>query len=257
MRAAQPSTRHEKRELIMALPKGATLRRLLQLARPERRLLAGGMAFLAVGSAMGLLYPQGLRVIIDGVLAGGKPALVDKAALFMVGVALVQGIAIASRAVLFGLAGERAVARLREKLFGGILNQEIGFFDQRRTGELTNRLSSDTTVLQSAVSANISMGLRNLAQAVGGIGFLLWTSPVLTALMLAVVPPVAVGAVAYGRRIRKLSREVQDALAASSEVAEETISGIRTVRSFAAEELESQRYSSKVQHAFQLARKRT
>jgi ATP-binding cassette subfamily B protein len=240
----------------MDSPKSATLRRLLQLARPEWRLLAGGMVFLAVGSAMGLLYPQGLRVIIDGVLGGGRPALVDKAALFMVGVALLQGVAIASRAVLFGLAGERAVARLREKLFSGILDQEIGFFDQRRTGELTNRLSSDTTVLQSAVSANISMGLRNLAQALGGIAFLLWTSPILTALMLAIVPAVAVGAVSYGRRIRKLSREVQDALASASEVAEEAISGIRTVRSFAAEKSEASRYSEKVQHSYQLARKR-
>jgi ATP-binding cassette subfamily B protein len=240
----------------MANLKGSTLRRLLQLARPEWRLLVAGMLFLTVGSAMGLLYPQGLRIIIDGVLGGGRLELVDKAALFMVGVALVQGVAIAARATFFSLAGERAVARLREQLFGGILDQEIAFFDQRRTGELTNRLSSDTTVLQSAVSANISMGLRNLAQALGGIAFLLWTSPILTALMLAIVPAVAVGAVSYGRRIRKLSREVQDALASASEVAEEAISGIRTVRSFAAEHSEAARYSEKVQHSYALAKKR-
>src|SRR5205085_2733593 len=90
----------------------------------------------------------------------------------------------------------------------------------------------------------------------GGIGFLLWTSPVLTGLMLAIVPAVAVGAVIYGRRIRKLSREVQDALAGASEVAEEAISGIRTVRSFAAEKAETRRYSEKVQHSFFLAKHR-
>jgi len=240
----------------MAAAKGATLRRLLELARPEWKLLGVGVAFLALGSAMGLLYPQGMRLIIDGVLGGGRPELVDRAALFMVAVALVQGIAISIRAVIFSLVGERAVARLRERLFAGILEQEIGFFDERRTGELTNRLSSDTTVLQSAVSANISMVLRNSAQVVGGIGFLLWTSPVLTALMLAVVPAVAVGAVVYGRRIRKLSREVQDALAGASEVAEEAISGIRTVRSFAAEKTEGERYAGKVRHSYALAKKR-
>jgi len=212
-------------------PKLPTLGRLLRLARPEWKLLAAGVAFLALGSAMGLLYPQGMRIIIDGVLGGGKTSLIDKAALFMVAAALVQGVSIASRAALFSIAGERAVARIRERLFAGILDQEIAFFDERRTGELTNRLSSDTTVLQSAVSANISMGLRSLAQVLGGIGFLLWTSPLLTGLMLAVVPAIAVGAVLYGRRIRKLSREVQDALAAAAEVAEEAISGIRTVRS--------------------------
>ena len=236
--------------------RGATFRRLLQLARPEWRMLAAGIAFLAVGSVGGLLYPQGLRIIIDGVLGGGKLELVDRAALFMVLVAAVQGVSIAARYTVFSIAGERAVARLREQLFKGILDQEIGFFDQRRTGELTNRLSSDTTVLQGAVSSNISMGLRNLAQALGGIGFLLWTSPVLTALMLAIVPAVAFGAVAYGRRIRKLSREVQDSLAGASEVAEEAISGIRTVRSFAAEGSESLRYNEKVQHSYGLARSR-
>jgi len=174
----------------------------------------------------------------------------------MVAAALVQGISIASRYTLFSVAGERAVARIRERLFEGILDQEIAFFDERRTGELTSRLSSDTAVLQSAVSVNISIGLRSVAQVLGGVGFLLWTSPVLTGLMLAVVPAIAVGAVIYGRRVRKLSKEVQDALAAASEVAEETISGIRTVRSFAAEKAEEKRYSEKVQHSFFLAKHR-
>ena len=235
------------------------MRRLLQLARPEARSIALGLVFLTIGSAMGLLYPQGMRVIIDGVLSGdaqGKTRLIDKAALAMVAVALVQGAAMALRALFFSITGERIVARLREQLYRSILSQEIAFFDERRTGELTNRLASDTTVLQSAVSANISMGLRSLAQAIGGIGFLLYTSPVLTGLMMLVVPGIAVGAVIYGRRIRKLSKEVQDSLAASSEVAEETISGIRTVRSFAAEASEGKRYAERVQHSFELAKKR-
>ncbi|TMA77184.1 MAG: ATP-binding cassette domain-containing protein [Deltaproteobacteria bacterium] len=222
----------------------ATLRRLLSLARPEWKLLGAGVLFLGLGSAMALLYPQGMRIIIDGVLGGGSPAQIDRAALFMVLVALLQAVAVSARFTLISLAGERAVTRIRERLFSGILDQEIGFFDRRRTGELTSRLASDTAVLQSAVSANISIGLRSVAQIAGGIGFLLWTSPVLTGLMLAVVPPIALGGVLYGRRVRKLSRDVQDALASANEVAEEAISGIRTVRSFAAEGAETARYST-------------
>jgi ATP-binding cassette subfamily B protein len=132
----------------------------------------------------------------------------------------------------------------------------VGFFDSRKTGELTNRLSADTTVIQSTVSTYISMGLRNGAQVVGGVVLLFLTSPVLTLLMLAVVPPVAVGAVVYGRRVRGLSKQVQDALAVSSEVAEENLSGIRTVRSFAAEKSEVERYRKAVDNAFELTRKR-
>ena len=236
--------------------KTATVRRLLQLARPEWKLLGAGLVFLAVGSAMGLLYPQGIRLIIDGVLGSGRRDMVDRAALFMVAVAFVQALAISARATFIAVAGERAVTRIREQLFSRILDQEIAFFDERRTGELTNRLSADTAVLQSAVSANISIGLRSLAQVIGALGFLLWTSPILTLLMLAVVPPVAMGGVLYGRRVRKLSRDVQDALASASEVAEEAISGIRTVRSFTAEQAEGVRYAGKVRHAYQLAKKR-
>ena len=161
--------------------------------------------------------------------------MVDRAALAMVVVLAIQAAAGSLRYVLFTVAGERIVTRLREDLYRAILRQEIAFFDARTTGELTSRLASDTTVLQNTVSVNVSMALRNVVTVIGGLGALVWTSPRLTAVMLLVVPPVAVGAVLYGRRVRKLSREVQDALAAASEVAEETIGGMRTVRSFAAE----------------------
>jgi ATP-binding cassette subfamily B protein len=170
--------------------------------------------------------------------------------------AVVTGAAIAGRYWCFSLAGERAVARLRRDLYRAILDQEIAFFDERRTGELGSRLASDTATLQSAVSSNVSMALRHLATMLGAIGFLLVTSPRLTLLMLSVVPPVAVGGVAYGRRVRRLARDVQDALAAAGEIAEETISGVRTVRAFDAERREVARYGAAVDRALAVARRR-
>ncbi len=233
-----------------------SLGRLLRLAKPERRTLALGTVFLALGSGMSLAFPQAIRIIIDGALAKNQPELVDQAALGLAVIFLVQALAVAARYYLFSTAGERVVARLRGDLFARLVEQEVAFFDARRTGELTSRLASDTTVLQNTVSSNISMVLRNLATVVGGVALLFYTSPVLTGLMLLVVPPVAIGAVVYGRRVRKLSRDVQDALARASEVAEETLSGIRTVRVFAAERTESERYGRAVMHSFELARKR-
>jgi ABC transporter fused permease/ATP-binding protein len=244
-------------------PRGPTLRRIVGLARPEWRLLAAGTVFLAIGSAASLLYPQAIRVVIDGALGlggttvlGAGPGVVDRAALGMAVLALVQGGAIVVRARCFGVAGERVVTRLRRDLYRAVLDQEVAFFDERRTGELTSRLASDTAVLQSAVSANVSMGLRHLATAVGGVIFLFFTSARLALVMLAVVPLVAIGAVVYGRRVRRLAREVQDALAAAGEVAEESLSGIRTVRSFDAEERETARYGQAVWKAFETARRR-
>ncbi|HET9450165.1 MAG TPA: ABC transporter transmembrane domain-containing protein, partial [Aggregicoccus sp.] len=237
-------------------PSPATLARLLSLARPERRRLLLGTLFLLIGSAMSLIYPQAMKLIIDEALGAKSRELIDKAALGMALIFAVQAVAVALRYYLFSTAGERIVTRLRQGLFASLMSQEVAFFDERRTGELTSRLASDTAVLQSTVSSNISMGLRNLATAAGGVALLFYTSPVLTLLMLAIVPAVAVGAVTYGRRVRKLSKEVQDALAGANEVAEEGLAGIRTVRSFAAEPAEVRRYSARVEHAFALARRR-
>ena len=221
-----------------------------------------GTLFLALATGATLLYPQAIRLVIDGALGresrilGSGPGLLDRAAVALGALALVQGAATALRHALFALAGERVVARLRREVHRHILDQEIAFFDERRTGELTSRLAADTATLQNAVSANVSMALRNLAIVLGGIGFLLYTSPVLTLLMLSVAPAVAAGAVVYARRIRRLSRDAQDALASAGEIAEESISGIRTVRSFDAEEREAARYGGAIQRAFALARRR-
>ena len=102
------------------------------------------------------------------------------------------------------------MARPRGHLYAAVIRREIAFFDERRTGELTNRLASDTAVLQNAVTVNLSMGLRYGLQALGAIGILMWTSWQLTLLMLAVVPIVAIGAAVYGRLVRKVSKQVQD-----------------------------------------------
>ncbi|HVP68217.1 MAG TPA: ABC transporter transmembrane domain-containing protein [Anaeromyxobacteraceae bacterium] len=241
-----------------------TISRVLSLARPEWAALAAGTLFLAIGSLAGLVYPQAMRLVLDGATGQGGPtplgppgpALVRRAAVAMAIIAVAQGVAIALRYLLFTLVGERTVARLRRDLFRRILEQEIAFFDERRTGELVSRLAADTEAVQGAVSTSVSMALRNLASAVGGVGFLFFTSARLTLVMLAVVPPVAIGAVVYGWRIRRLSRAAQDALAQAGEIAEEGIAGIRTVRSFAAEEREAGRYAIAIQRVYELARRR-
>jgi ABC transporter fused permease/ATP-binding protein len=233
-----------------------TFRRLLGLARPQAPRIITGTVFLLIASALGLLYPKAIGYIIDEVLGSRNSALIDQVALAMGVVFTFQGLAMALRFYLFSTAGERVVAKLRQDLFASLMSQEVGFFDERKTGELTNRLASDTTVLQNTVSVNISMGLRNTAQALGGIALLFHTSPVLTGLMLAIVPAVAVGAVMYGRKVRGLSRDTQDALAAANQVAEEGISGVRTVRSFAAERHEVERYRTAIERAYGIARRR-
>lgn len=232
------------------------LSRLLALARPHAGILSVATLALFVSSGMSLAYPQAVKLVIDGVWSETSPVDVDQAVLLLVVLFLVQAAFAWLRSWLFTLAGERVVAQLRNAVFSSVLGQEVGFFDKTRTGELTNRLASDTTVVQNTVTVNVSMALRFTAGSIGGLGMLMWMSPALTGVMLLSVPVVAVTASLYGRMLRKLSTEVQDALAKSNEVAEEVISGVRTVRSFAREPAEVARYAEKVDHSYQVAAKR-
>ncbi len=234
----------------------SSARRLLPLLEMEWKALAGATILLLLGSAAALAYPQGIRIIVDGALENRDMGRIRQAALIMGALAVVQGLAVAGRAYLFALAGERGVKRVREQLFDSLVVQEVGFFDGQRTGDLTSRLASDTASLQGLLSSQLSMALRNAVQVVGGMVLLFFTSAKLTSVMLLVVPAVAFGAVFYGRKVRALSKGYQDALADAGHAAEESLSAIRTVRSFAAEPAEISRYGAAIEASFQLARRR-
>ncbi len=231
-------------------------RRILGLLREELPALSAGTILLVAGSALSLVYPQGIRLIVDGAIAGRDPAEVTRTALLLAALAVVMGAAVAGRHLLFSLAGERGVRRVRERLYASLLAQEVAFFDGSRTGELVSRLGTDCAAIQSLVSANVSMALRHVITAAGALVLLFVTSPRLTAVMLLVVPPIAIGGVAYGRRVRALARRYQDALADASHVAEESLSAVRTVRAFVAERAEEARYERAVADAYAAAKTR-
>jgi len=158
---------------------------------------------------------------------------------------------------LFTVAGERIVARLRRRLYAHVLSQEIAFFDGRRTGELMSRLASDTTVMQTTVTINASMALRNVVLLLGAVVMMFLISVKLAGLMIGVVPLIAVSAIFIAKRLQKLSRASQDALADSGALAEESLSSMRTVRAFGRERSEAGRYGEAVDRSFALARRRS
>jgi ABC transporter fused permease/ATP-binding protein len=230
--------------------------RIVSLARPELTTLIWGTLFLALTSVSGLAYPQAIKIIIDTAITTKDLQRLNQVAVILLVVFAIQAIGSALRYYLFTLAGERIVLQLRGRIYGHLLEQEVAFFDVNRTGDLMSRLSSDTTVLQNAVSVNISMALRHVLTAVGGLALMFYTSPKLAVIMLLIVPPVALGGALFGRRIRAAARLAQDALANSSVVAEETLSGLRTVRSFAQEDFERRRYDRTLQTALLAVRLR-
>lgn len=233
-------------------------KKLLGLAYPERRRLAAAVGFLAVSSVITMSAPFFLGKIIDVIYtnpAGDYTSSLTRLCLALSGVFLCGAAANAVRVYLMQTSGQRIVNRLRASLFSSVLKQEVAFFDKTRTGELINRLSSDTALLGRSVTENLSDGLRAGAQASVGIGMMFFVSPHLATFVLSVVPPISILAVVYGRYLRKLTKLTQDSLAQATQLAEERIGNIRTVRAFGKEMTEIEKYTSKVDFVMQLARK--
>src|SRR5512141_1738210 len=156
----------------MAAGRARTVRRLAGLLRRETPSLVAATVLLTLGSALSLAYPQGIRAIVDGALAGRDAARVTRVAFLLGGLAVVQGVAVAGRVVLFSLAGERGVRRVREHLFRSLVSQEVAFFDEARTGDLVSRIGTDSASLQGLLSANLSMALRHAITALGALALL-------------------------------------------------------------------------------------
>ncbi|XP_058525547.1 ATP-binding cassette sub-family B member 10, mitochondrial isoform X6 [Ochotona princeps] len=216
------------------------------------------VGFLAVSSVITMSAPFFLGKIIDIIYTNPTVDYGDNLTRLCLGlgcVFLCGATANAIRVYLMQTSGQRIVNRLRTSLFSSILKQEVAFFDKTRTGELINRLSSDTALLGHSVTENLSDGLRAVAQASFGIGMMFFISPSLATFVLSVVPPISILAVIYGRYLRKLTKVRQDSLAQATQLAEERIGNIRTVRAFGKEVNEMEKYASQMDHVMQLSRK--
>jgi len=235
-----------------APPRGVSIWRLLSESRPESGLLVAGTAALLISTVATLAIPALFGRVIDGLT--NKDALGANLHMNVFGLvlaSLANSVFTFVKSYLFSLAGERLVARMRNRLFHSLLLQELGFFDQSRTGELVSRLGGDTTVLKEAATSNISLALKWAATVAGGITYLFAVSWKLSLLMLVVVPPVGILTRVYSKRVKGLSKQARQSLAEASEVAEESISNVRTVRSFAREERQEELFGAKIAETLQ------
>ncbi|GLV37360.1 uncharacterized protein CBL_10673 [Carabus blaptoides fortunei] len=173
----------------------------------------------------------------------------------LVGVFLFGGLCNFGRIYIISCAGYRVTQQLRKRVFSSVMNQEQSWFDRKSTGELVNRLSADTQLVGQALSGNVSDGLRSAFSVLAGSCMMVYTSPELATVGLSVVPPVAILAVIYGRFVRNITKAVQDGLADASNVAEERISNIRTVKMFGRETNEVKNYGNRMEHVLRLGYK--
>ena len=199
---------------------------------------------LVASASIALAFPQIVRHLLDAAFIDTNAALLNKIALGLLGLFAIQAVLNFVQVYFLTSTSELVIAQLREDLFAHLVRLSPGFFTERRTGELTSRLSADTTVLQTVLSYNLSEFARQTLFLIGGIILLVITDSRLTATTLAVVPLVVGAAVVFGRALRKASTGVQDRIAEATGTADEAFSQIRTVQSYTAEAEEVRRYGA-------------
>ena len=241
----------------------ATLRKAVRIFRylkPHRWTFAFGLILLLVTTGLSMFFPGLLGQLVDaakGDAAAQQNLLsdIDRVALTLLVVFVAQAFFGFFRIVIFNWITSNMLARLRCDTYEHLLKLPMIFFAQRRVGELNSRISSDITLLQDAFTTNLAELIRQFI--VVGIGIVLLTtvSMELTLTMLSVVPVVAIVAVFFGRFVTKLSKKVQDTIAETNVIVDETLQGIQNVKAFANEGWEALRYGKAVMGARDLSLK--
>ncbi|MFV8750083.1 ABC transporter ATP-binding protein [Nannocystaceae bacterium ST9] len=212
--------------------------------------------FLIIASGIGLLHPYYFGAIIDSAFGAQDAELLGRITLTLIGLFAVQALFSFLRHSQVAWIGERVVADLRVAVYSRLLSLSPGFFHRRRTGELMSRVTDDVARLHRAVSGDLSLAARHSLALLGGVAILIHRNPSLTAMMLALVPPLIVVTNLCGRAIRRLARAGQDALAEANAEMQQGIVGIETVQAFTRESYELGRYSEALARGLALARRR-
>ena len=240
------------------------LRGLLPFIAPYRRQIALALLFLLLAASATLAMPYAVRLLVDQGLAlpagselGDKLVAIRSHFGLLFGVAVGLGVFTAARFFMVTWIGERVTADLRQAVYAHVLTQSPQFFETLKTGEVLSRLTTDTTVIQSAVGSSVSMGLRNAVLFVGGIAMLIATSPRLMLTVVGIIVLVVAPAMLIGGRVRRLSRASQDRIADSSAIAGEVLNAVPVVQSFTQEGAETRKFSDANERAFATSIRRT
>jgi len=234
--------------------------RLFRYLKPHLGAFAAGLFCLLITSLLSLAFPILLGKLVNAKVSDGFWAApltdltnIDSIAKLLVLVFAFQAAFGFVRIYLFGVVSENALANLRQDTYSHLVRMPMLFFAQRRVGELNSRISADVALLQEGMTTSLAELLRQVVTISLGITLLTFVSIQLTLTMLATLPVVALIAVFFGRYIRKLSTQVQDRIADTNVIVDETLQGIQNVKAFSNEAFEVARYRSSVLKARDLA----
>ena len=222
---------------------------------PYRAMLFAAVLALVSTAVISLILPIAVRRVVDG-FETSAVSLLDKYFTAALGIALLLALGTGLRYYLVTRLGERVVADIRKAVFDRMIGMSPSFYEKIMTGEVLSRITTDTTLILSVIGSSISIALRNLLILIGGLLLLFYTSVKLAALVLLIVPAIIVPIIVLGRRLRVLSRENQDWIAASSGNASEALLSVQAVQAYTHETPSRARFGDVTERSFDAARKR-
>ncbi|MCH8466977.1 MAG: ATP-binding cassette domain-containing protein [Roseinatronobacter sp.] len=233
----------------------SALKGLWPFIRPYRTLLALAMVALVTTAAITLALPLAVRRVVDGFEAR-EMMLLNQYFAGAFGLPGLLALGTGLRYYFVTRLGERIVADIRKALFARVIDRSPAFYERIMTGEVLSRLTTDTTLIQSVIGSSVSIALRNALMLLGGLVLLGLTSAKLMGFVLLMVPVIIVPIVVMGRKLRKLSRENQDWIAASSGNASEALSSVQTVQANTHEAASRAAFDRVTETSFDVARRR-
>jgi len=228
-----------------------------QFIAPYKRQVVYSLLALFFTAAITLSIGQGIRLLIDqGFATQSKDLLSQYVVIFLL---LVIALAAGTFTRYYWVTwlGERVIADIRSKVFNHLIHLHPGFFEENRSLEIQSRLTADMTLLQTVIGSSVSFALRNLIMMIGGIIWLFITNAKLAALVTICVPLVVIPILVYGRRVRHLSRQSQDKVAAVGAYVGEVLGQIKTVQAYNHQSIDQRKFHDQVEEAFAVAKQRT
>ena len=230
---------------------------LFAYTRPYRWWLVAAIVGVTFASALGLVFPLIMGGLVDTAIGeDGTNEALNRIALLLLAVFLAQALFNYLRSYSLAVVGEGVVADLRKSVYARIVQLPVPFFDKRRTGEITSRLTSDASVIQTTVSSAVAQALAQGITLIGGVTLMIILSPRLSLTVLVFLPIAIIAAAFFGRKLNRISTAFQDEIAAANAFADESIASIRVVKWFTAEDDSTERYDRAIAKSYDVALRR-
>ena len=231
-------------------------KRLFRLLIPYKTALFWGSLFLVLTSGVNLAVPLFIKQLVDVVMVEKNLEMLNYIAGMIALMFVLQMVFSTIHNYLYDVTEKRVITDFRKIIFSHLHKMSASFFVKRRTGEIMSRMTNDVTTIEGVITDLPATALQQSIRLIGGIVIIIYMNWKLTFMILVLAPVLVLFARIYGKKLKKLSKEIQDKLATSTTILEENISGMPVVKSFVRQKLEIQRFDKAVEDSFQSAKKR-